>query len=93
MKGRTPSYAWVFITLLFLLLAFAAAAPGSDEGPRLYPVVVEGKWGYIDREGSYVIEPRFDEAKEFTEGIARVKPGTKTGYIDKTGRYVWNPAE
>jgi len=40
-----------------------------------------------------VIEPRFDEAKEFEGGIARIKLGTKTGYIDKAGRYVWNPSE
>jgi hypothetical protein len=40
-----------------------------------------------------VIEPRFDEAKEFEGGLARIKAGSKVGYIDKTGRYVWTPTE
>lgn len=65
MKGRIFPYAWVSITLL---LSSAAPSQGGDEGPGLYPVVVEGKWGYIDRKGTYVIEPRFDEAKEFEGG-------------------------
>ena len=92
MKGRiTPFSSACFV--LLLLLASAALSPGGDEGPRLYPVVRGGKWGYIDRKGFYVIEPRFDEAKEFDGGLARVKVGTKIGYIDKAGRYVWNPAE
>jgi hypothetical protein len=57
------------------------------------PVMEKGKWGYIDREGKFVIPPRFDEAKEFDGGLARVKLGTKIGYIDRMGRYVWEPTE
>ncbi|MBP0021829.1 MAG: WG repeat-containing protein [Cyanobacteria bacterium SBLK] len=29
-----------------------------------------GKWGYIDRKGNWVIEPKFDGAGQFTEGRA-----------------------
>jgi hypothetical protein len=41
------------------------------------------------------IEPQFDFAAPFFDGLALVHIGKdeepKTGYIDKTGRYVWKP--
>ena len=49
----------------------------------------DGKWGYIDRAGEFVIPPRFDEAEDFTEeGFAVVKLGGKCGLIDRTGRII-----
>jgi len=49
------------------------------------------KYGYIDKTGKIVIEPKFDNAWSFSEGLARVKIDDKDGYIDKTGKYVWEP--
>jgi hypothetical protein len=67
-----------------------AAAEGSDA--KLFPVSLEGgKWGYIDNRGKAVIEPRFDFAGEFSEGLALVQVGRQLGYIDKAGRYVVEP--
>lgn len=34
----------------------------------LAAVAVNGKWGYIDQSGTFVIEPRFNDAEAFTEG-------------------------
>jgi hypothetical protein len=72
-----------------LFLAFAPAAFGAEGSDRLYPFLRGGKWGYIDRSGTVVIEPGFDEAAEFLDGLARVKVGGKPGYIDRTGNFVW----
>lgn len=47
-----------------------------------------GKYGYMDRKGNVVIEPQFDDAEQFSEGLACVKIGDKTGYINKTGAFV-----
>lgn len=49
------------------------------------------KVGYIDKEGDFVIEPKFDAAKDFYEGLAPVKLDGKWGYIDKTGEFVIQP--
>ena len=49
------------------------------------------RWGYIDRNGKFVINPQFDEAGPFENGLARVKLSRRTGYIDHSGHYVWNP--
>jgi len=51
-----------------------------------------GRWGFIDKSGKIVINPQFDEAMAFTDGLARVKVGHKTGYINASGKYIWNPS-
>ena len=47
-----------------------------------------GKYGYVDRKGNVVIEPQFDNAKSFSEGLAWAEKVGKTGYIDHSGAYV-----
>jgi hypothetical protein len=61
-----------------------------------------GTWGYLHPSGRWAIEPKFDGAREFSEGLAAVWTGaewskpdpvaTKTGgawgYIDRTGTLV-----
>jgi hypothetical protein len=42
-------------------------------------------YGYIDRTGEWVIEPRFLEAKPFSEGLAPVRTENGWGYIDICG--------
>jgi len=50
-----------------------------------------GNEGYIDKKGNVVINPQFDYANKFSEGLAAVKIGDKWGYVDKMGKYVINP--
>jgi len=40
------------------------------------------KYGYIDKQGHFVVNPQFDEAGNFSEGMAAVRIGN-----DKTGKY------
>lgn len=51
----------------------------------------EYRWGYIDCDGKMVVEPRFDGAWEFHEGLAAVKEEWARGYIDRTGAFVIDP--
>ncbi|KAF0172590.1 MAG: KWG repeat protein [Limisphaerales bacterium] len=82
-----------------ILLALAAAlAFGSvaqeqkpaGEPPTPFPR--KGKYGYRDKHGEFVIEPQFDYAGEFSEGLAVVGlgkfPATKWGYINREGKVV-----
>lgn len=48
----------------------------------------EGKHGFINRDGEYVITPKFDEALAFCEGLAAVRVGEKWGYVDENGNLV-----
>jgi hypothetical protein len=88
----------VLVLLICLVAAFFSACGGSGEKTRLYPVVKNGKWGYINNEGKVVIEPQFDMAYDFSEGLALVaKFGAdnlkddRYGYIDETGKFVIEP--
>ncbi|MHB1000842.1 MAG: WG repeat-containing protein [Armatimonadota bacterium] len=51
----------------------------------------QGKYGYIDTNGKVVIKPRFEEAEQFHNGLAKVKVGGKYGFINKTGAIVIKP--
>ena len=63
----------------------------SEEPISLFLVKLNGKHGYIDKSGKLVIEPNFDLAGDFSEGLAAVAVGDKWGFIDTTGHYVWEP--
>ena len=56
----------------------------------LNPVSADGgKWGYINRKGEYVINPQFEDADFFSDGLAKIRTRDgKTGYINKKGEYV-----
>lgn len=49
------------------------------------------KYGYIDKNGAIVIEPKFDRASRFSEGFAAVSIDGKWGYVDKTGNELCEP--
>jgi WG containing repeat len=59
--------------------------------PQLWKVKINGKYGYIDRTGKLVVNPQFDYASSFYEGLAQVQVGQKWGYIDHTGKLVIKP--
>lgn len=62
----------------------------------LYPAAlktVDGtRWGYIDNQGSFVIEPQYDNAMDFQDnGLAIVEKGDRSGIINRFGKYVVPP--
>jgi len=58
---------------------------------ELKPAVQNGKYGYIDGTGRFVIKPQFEEAGPFSEGLAWVRIGKRYGYIDTNGNVVIKP--
>jgi hypothetical protein len=64
----------------------------AKKSPRkLYPIVQNRRFGFIDETGQIVIAPRFLWASPFSEGLAAVFICHKYGYIDQTGRLVIPP--
>jgi hypothetical protein len=68
----------------------------TTEASGLYPVMVDGKWRFIDNTGTIKIEPRLDlrtSSPGFSEGLAAVHVKENdfilSGYIDKTGKVIW----
>jgi len=71
----------------------AAVCVGACTG---YGESFEGKWGYIDQSGKFVINPQFEDAEFFRGGLARVTVGKgsekKQGYVDMNGKFIWTPS-
>jgi len=60
----------------------------SEEIVELYPVLLNGQWGYINKSGAMIIEPGFQEAYHFNDGLAVVRDSWRWKYIDKNGEFV-----
>jgi hypothetical protein len=52
----------------------------------------EGKYGYIDDQGNYFVEPLYDDARDFWEYYyAPIKVYGKWGFIERTGQFAVPP--
>ena len=51
-------------------------------------VVLDGKWGFIDKNGKFIAELQFDYVWDFYQGAAAVKLNGKWGFIDKNGKFI-----
>lgn len=87
------------LAFVFNSLLFVAPALAQYESNNWFPVYVNGKAGYIDRSGKVEIEPKYDGASYFSEGLARVSFGRDTiitdgfsqGFIDEAGKIAIEP--
>jgi len=55
------------------------------------PVCTHGRWGFIDIEGNFVIQPHYEDAWNFSDGNASVCIDGKWGVIDSEGNLVVAP--
>lgn len=86
--------ALLLLALLLPSAAFAGTLPPTKIepiGPPLFAVTVKGKTGFIDPKGHIVIEPVFDKAVPFSEGLAAFAQNGKWGFIDTAGKVVIEP--
>ena len=85
--------AWTsFVALLLVMTASGLCFIGFQEtNTVLLPVLKDGKWGYINKQGEMVIEPKYDGAFFFQDRIAQVKLNGKWGYINQAGKLVIKP--
>jgi hypothetical protein len=61
---------------------------GEREGIKYFQVIEDGKVGFSNLYGNIVIEPKFDSAEMFSEGVSTVQVGKKFGMINEKGNYV-----
>lgn len=94
MTIKNPILVTILLTLFLPSDSFSQLVPppriAPDDAP-LFLVKVNGKKGFIDANGKIVIEPTFEEAYPFTEGLAAVQKQGAWGFIDTYGRVVIEP--
>ena len=105
-RGQYILVGGVVVVLLLLAFATAAcgtapARTGVPNGPgdsgsavdtaKLFPASVNGRYGYIDASGRIVVQPQFEGARDFSEGLAAVLLNGKWGFIGPSGKLVIVP--
>lgn len=77
------------LRLFVFVMGFCSVAVGQTD-PRI--AYHDGLYGYIDRSGAWVIEPRFVEASGWQDGAASVMlPDGNYAFIDSNGKYLMQP--
>jgi TonB family protein len=81
------------ITLGWVCLFFLTTAYSQPQASAaLFPVSQNGKFGYIDTTGKFVISPQFRGAGKFFNGLAPIRISEKWGYVDGQGMIAINPS-
>ena len=62
----------ISIIMAVVIIGFLAVNKKDDEKTLLYPIQVDGKWGYINQTGKIVIKPTYAWADDFHDGVAVV---------------------
>jgi hypothetical protein len=77
------------LSMAVIVLTAASCGGGSSAGDiNLFPVEINDRYGYINRKGETVINPQFDRAYLFRNGVALVKTDGQYGYINEKGEYL-----
>jgi hypothetical protein len=70
----------------------ASRSAGFDrDDPSIRWVQRDNLWGLARTDGSWLIEPKFEQPGALTNGLARVVFNDKVGFIDKTGNFAIEP--
>ncbi len=51
---------------------------------KMIPAEYNYKWGFINNKGKFIIQPDFDNVKDFSDGLASIEWNFLWGYIDKS---------
>ena len=62
--------------------------PEFEKPEDIVPVQINGKFGFIDINDKLILEPKYDRARAFHDGLAAVSMNGKWGYINLKGEQV-----
>jgi len=69
----------IFVLWFIMLYLFGCGGCGDE------------KWGFIDKNGRLVVDPKYDEVRSFSSKKAIVYRNRNIGFIDYSGKEILNP--
>ena len=78
-----------FLTDAVFICAEETGAPFVNGLAAVREYGEEGKWGFIDRQGEWIIAPEWDYADPFVGKLAYVEKHGKMAYINQQGTVIW----
>ena len=76
----------LFVYAICGLISQSVAQVAEKQNDYLYPVEVNGKWGFIDSTGTLLVQPKFRYANDFVNGLGLVYMESDTiGFINTHG--------
>lgn len=60
----------------------------TESNMPILAVTPDYQCGFIDMNGDWVIQPRWEDAEPFSEGVAYVRTESQHGYINAAGAYI-----
>lgn len=82
----------VFFALIIYSVGWLGIVGNPAMAQKLYPMRNFNKWGYVNESGRWIIQPKYEMALNFSDGLALVKDTYKGGevwdFIDDKGQKV-----
>jgi WG containing repeat len=69
-----------------------SSRPFDKDDPSIHWAQRDKLWGLAHTDGSWLVEPKFEQADSISDGLARVTFNGKVGFIDRTGNFAIPPA-
>lgn len=79
------------ILIVILLVCIYPGISYSQSNKELFPIKDKNLYGFIDKSGNVVIEPKYLSVNEFSEGLAPVRLNGTYGFINEFGNYEIEP--
>lgn len=81
----------LFLIWGMLLTIFSHSLYSQDGKQQRYPIIENGLYGFIDEQGSRVVEPAYRSVGDFSDGFIPVRKEGLYGYIDSRGKEIIAP--
>jgi hypothetical protein len=91
MKYWTGIRRTAYVFALVCLLLCRTISSSEKTSHALFVVEKDAHCGYINERGQLVIEPVFEDCRDFSEDLAPVEVDKKWGFIDESGKIEIQP--
>ncbi len=75
--------------IILIISTLVSATKGYTQAHRaVAPAMQNGGWGLINKQGEWIVQPKFEQVRDFSEKLEAVFLNGGSGYIDEKGGWV-----